>query len=426
MKAGIARANITPQGLTYMSGFRSRGDHKSEGAYADLTAAAVVFEDGPERVGIMALDVLAVDDYLLVPVRERAESFGIPPEAMMVNTSHTHSGPAVTRIRCHLRNFDDEYLQWLRQRLCDLVEEAVEDLRPAKIEHTTGTAAMGINRRRQGESGLLPNPDLPIDLDVPVMTISEPGGELRALIFSYACHPSTMGGYLLGPDYPGFARERIEERLPGCTTVFLQGCGGDIKPRVVNAEKHFQSADVGEVAEVGHEIARAVLAALCGPLQPTGHAVAAAHTNAMLPFDHQPTEQELAEAEQGTVFQQRWAEAVRDMYDRGEQLIEELPIEVQVLRVGRVCLVGTAGETCVEIGLQIKNRLPDTHVWTLGYTNGGWDYLAPPQAYEWNNYEGVRSFADTIWPDPQPLGFRADAAGILVDTAVNLTQSLRK
>ncbi|MFP3903905.1 MAG: hypothetical protein ACLFWB_06635 [Armatimonadota bacterium] len=423
MKVGIARAMITPDGPTWMSGFRSR-EHKSEGAYDDITATAVVFDNGSQRVGFMALDVLAVDDFLLVPVREAAQEAGIAPDAMMINTSHTHCGPAVTRIRCHVRKFDEEYLQWLKDRLCALVGEAVDDLQEATLDYTVGSATMGINRRRKGESGLLPNPDRPIDLDVPVLRVLTPDGEVRGLIFSYACHPSTTGGYLIGPDYPGFARQHIEGKIPGSTAVFLQGCGGDVKPRVVNAEKRFQGAEIAEVAEVGHEIARAVFGALCREPQPVGETLAAADVTAQLPFDHQPTERELAEAREGTAFQKRWAEAVQEIYDRGETLIDTLPIEVQVLRIGDIYLIGTAGETCVEIGLGIKSRLPDMRVMTLGYTNGGWDYLAPAEAFEWGNYEGVRSFADTIWPDPQPLGFAPEAETILVDTACEAARSL--
>ena len=61
-------------------------------------------------------------------------------------------------------------------------------------------------------------------------------GRARAVIFGYACHPTTAAlrmMYLVGTDYTGYARDWVAAAYPGAEAIFLQGCGGDIKPRAI-------------------------------------------------------------------------------------------------------------------------------------------------------------------------------------------------
>lgn len=58
--------------------------------------------------------------------------------------------------------------------------------------------------------------------DVPVLRVLSSAGEVRAVIFGYACHPTTVGPpawQLANPDYPGFAR--------GTAVWFLSVTRGD-------------------------------------------------------------------------------------------------------------------------------------------------------------------------------------------------------
>jgi hypothetical protein len=260
---------------------------------------------------------------------------------------------------------------------------------------------------------------------VPVLRILHPDGRVRAVIFSYACHPANNSGALLGAEFPGFARDLVAGAIPGCTPMFLQGCGADVMARALNPlERTFRSASVAELAEFGHEVGRAVCAAFCGQPRPLGHHVACASEIIHLPFDHQPTEDELRTAEAGPEYQQRWARAARkELAERGA-LIAELPIEIQVLRLGDLCIVASAAETCVETGLRIKAELADQPVMPLGYSNGSWDYVGPESIFTEGNYEGPLSHMDTIWPWPKPLGLVPDAEDLFVDKSVALAGSL--
>src|SRR5690606_23666179 len=75
-----------------------------------------------------------------------------------------------------------------------------------------------------------PNPDGPVDHDVPVLQVAGPDKKLKALLFGYACHSTTLSFYQYCGDYSGFAQRNLEEAHPGATALFVQGCGADQNP----------------------------------------------------------------------------------------------------------------------------------------------------------------------------------------------------
>ena len=89
-----------------------------------------------------------------------------------------------------------------------------------------------MNRRRPTDHGYqnAPNSEGPVDHDVPVLRVSDATGKLRAVLFGYACHNTTLGFYQFSGDYAGFAQQYLQEDLPGVTAMFMQGCGGDQNP----------------------------------------------------------------------------------------------------------------------------------------------------------------------------------------------------
>jgi hypothetical protein len=91
---------------------------------------------------------------------------------------------------------------------------------------------VAINRRTPTERGFLnhPNPNGPVDHSVPVLAAHDPTGKLKAVVFGYACHNTTMGFYRWLGDYAGFAQGYFQADHPGVTALFMMGCGGDQNP----------------------------------------------------------------------------------------------------------------------------------------------------------------------------------------------------
>jgi len=387
LKVGIATVDITPAGSVYMQGFSGRDKKPSTGVYKEIEASCVVFDNGVTRVGLMAIDVCKTDVSQVAKVREVAEKLGIPPRHMMINSSHTHCGPRV------MGNRNADYVPVFEERICGLLHAAVDDLQEAKLDYTVGSSTMAVNRRQLNDEGkyvgMRPEPRKPIDPDVPVLRVLTPEGKVRAVIFGYACHPTTMGGYEIGPDFVGYARDWIEAAYPDAVAMYLQGCAGDIKPRYCLPSGRFGYVllEAKEtVAEIGHELGRAVVAATSVPPPPVG-----TYLGGRSEMTGIPTVKQVEDTPKGGLF----------------------PVEVHVLRIGEVYIVGLNGEILVEIGLHIKRELSDLKMWVNGYSNRDLSYVADAASFAEGGYETHGASWTT-----------AEAEGILVAKTIELTREL--
>ncbi len=84
--------------------------------------------------------------------------------------------------------------------------------------------------------------------------------KVAAVLFGYACHPTTLSFLTWCGDYPGFAQVEIERQHPGAMAMFVNTCGGDQNPvprrKVELCEKY------------GLMLARGVEEALAGTMSP--------------------------------------------------------------------------------------------------------------------------------------------------------------
>jgi len=258
-KAGAAAAVITPQRRLHMAGYAGRKE-PAEGTEQELHAKALAIEDREgRRVVVVTMDLIGVLEELRTAVVEQvSEKYQLPPDALLMNASHTHCGPAYGR--------DDakDYFDWLSGALVELVGQALEHMEPARMSYGYARCGFAMNRRTPTDAGFRnhPNPDGPVDHTVPVLRVDSADGQLRAVLFGYACHNTTMGFLKWLGDYAGYAQKYFEEDHPGVTALFLMGCGADQNPyprsKLEYAQRHGRSlATAVEAAlEVGQTTLR--------------------------------------------------------------------------------------------------------------------------------------------------------------------------
>ena len=140
----------------------------------------------------------------------------------MLNSSHTHCGPAVRQNLAVMYDLDAEnrgrvetYGAALTDSLVQVIGAALDALAPADLAVGHGSAGFAINRREPTAQGFRigVNPSGPVDHDVPVLKVAAPDGTLRAVLFAYACHNTTLGAdiYQINGDYAGLAQAELEE-----------------------------------------------------------------------------------------------------------------------------------------------------------------------------------------------------------------------
>ncbi len=95
-KAGVGRAVITPTTPMWMSGYASR-DRPAEGKLHNLWVKALALEDAAgNRAVLVTLDLCGIDRGLSTRVCDRLQTeHRLGRESVVVNCSHTHSGPVV-------------------------------------------------------------------------------------------------------------------------------------------------------------------------------------------------------------------------------------------------------------------------------------------------------------------------------------------
>jgi hypothetical protein len=413
LKAGVSAVVITPERPSWMSGFSAR-TKRSEGKYQDLFVKVLALEDDARhRAVIITADLVGVPAEWREPVlAELKARFALEPAEVLVNASHTHCGPAVSL--WFNRGWDPEYTAGLARKTVAAVAQALGNLEPVKLSVARGSCTMSVNRRRplpddprHVDPGLLPNPQGATDPDVPVLQVRRGDGSTKAVVFLFACHPTTMGGYLFGGDYAGFAQQFIQQEYPGAVALFLQGCGGDIKPRNVGANGRFKDGPLPVVEGFGRELAQAVVTALAGSATPVAGPIRVRRATIELPLQGIPSRQALEARAGERGWRGDWARKTLDMLRAGKELPRRIPETVQVVRVGEAfALVALSGEVCVDYGLRIK-REEGRELWVAGYSNDLPAYIPSARMIAEGGYEAERSLQ---WYGlPAPLEPAAEA-----------------
>jgi neutral ceramidase len=402
-KAGAARVVITPEKPIYMSGYAGR-THPSEGKVHDLWAKALAIQDsGGRRVVLVTTDLIGLPRVISEVVAARAaKDYGLERSQLVLNSSHTHTGPLVganLQVLVELAPADaavvHEYGLKLTDQLVELIGAALKNLEPATLSIGNGTGTFAINRRenRGGAMRLGVNPKGPSDHDVPVIQVTA-GGKVVAVVFGYACHNTTLPGtfYQLAGDYAGYAEEALEKTIPGATALFVTLCGADQNP---NPRGTLELA-----RQHGESLAAEVKRVLDGPLSRVRGRIRSFYQIVDLDFAHHTREQ-FEELAKGTnVYKARNARIQLKAYEEGRP-IRHYPYPVQAVAFGKsLTVVAMGGEVVVDYALRIKNEYGRGNLIVAGCSNDVMSYIPSLRVLKEGGYEAVDSMVYYGQPGP--------------------------
>jgi len=431
-KAGTGRVVITPDKPLWMAGYGGR-DHPVEGQLTDLWAKALVLEDGAGRRGVLVtLDLVGVGRSLSQSLCEQlAATHGLQRSQIAICCSHTHTGPVVGRNLSPLhyllldpqqQQWIDEYANSLREKVVEVVGQALQDLEPSRLSWGNGCATFAVNRRanREGDvptlrtAGALTGPQ---DHDVPVLAVHKETGELTAVVFGYACHATVLSFYQWSGDYPGFAQTVLEANHPGCTALFWAGCGADQNPlprRTVVLAQHY-----------GQRLADAVdTVLLTTQMTPVADTLGTAYREVELAFERLPTREELtSEAQSPEKFVAARAKMLLAQIDAGQTLRATYSYPVEVWRLGDdVTFVILGGEVVVDYALCLKSRLSGPRTWVAGYSNDVMAYIPSQRVWQEGGYEGADAMVYYGLPARWAAGVEETIVQAVAETATAAAQ----
>jgi hypothetical protein len=429
--AGAAKTQITPPlGGVLQSGMTLT----SEGVLDDLYSTAIVLDDGATRVALVGNDIIYMEAPLAAEIRERiAEQTGISGDNVLLNASHTHSGPNICVISPY--TIDMEYREWLIQKIVDTVVRAEAALEPVSLSIGEAEGMFAVNRRRMvnGKSSMLPNYDATVDNRARVLRFDRLDGSVLAIVFSMACHGTGFnyrGIPVIGGDYISPAKDEIERSFAAegaPLAIFLAGCGGNIRPRVIAPDgERFHPCTEAEIQAHGRGAGAVAVRAARESHMAVGYPIAVAREQLPLPFQVPPSIEELRafreESPDGRWV--KWADYLIAKLENGEQLPETVDMEIQVVRLGGVCIVAMGGEVFVEIGLAIERALQESNqaqmALTLGYSNSEVGYVCTASSYPEGGSEPV-GFYRWFW---YPAPFKPETEEYVVRRALELARQV--
>ncbi|MBI5386196.1 MAG: neutral/alkaline non-lysosomal ceramidase N-terminal domain-containing protein [Verrucomicrobia bacterium] len=403
-KAGVARVKITPPLPFWLTGYAAR-TNPAPTVRSELWAKALALEDDRGgRAVIVTTDLIGLPREVSDVVAERVQQrHGLQRSQLLLNSSHTHSGPVIWPNLRVMFAFDAaeteraaQYARKLADDLAALVSASLSNLAPAQLSCGHATAGFAINRRQPTTNGvrLGLNPGGPVDHDVPVLKVAAPDGSLRAVLFGYACHNTTLGGdfYQVDGDYAGCAQRELEKAHPGATALFLILCGGDQNPsprgKYENVEQH------------GQALARAVEGALGEKLKPVRPPIRTSFQRAQLDFAAHTRETFEKELQSNDKFRQRRAQFMLEDYDKGRP-IRNLSYPVQAIRLrDDFTILALGGEAVVDLALRAKREYPRENLAVAGYCNEVACYIPSLRVLREGGYEPDISMIYYAQPGP--------------------------
>jgi hypothetical protein len=390
-KVGLASVKITPDKPLVMAGYRSRVK-PFEKVTSDLYAKAISLEDREGHLAVMVTsDLIGLSAAIAEPICARiGERTGLKREQILLNSSHVHTGPALSlRAESSDGSAEDgqrtlEYTKQLQSKLVELVIESLKNRQPARLSWGGGVANFVLNRRQNTPKGVIlgMNPRGPADRTVPVLRIDSPDGELRAVLFGAATHNTTLRAncYELSGDYAGFAQANLLQKHPGAQAMFMLGLAGDSDP--------YPHGTMELARTHGRELSDEVDRVLQTKLEPIRGPLKLSYGKVDLPLEklnRGEIEQRAASTDRNTATT---AKRLLESLDKGEKLPESYSAPVAVWQFGEdMTLVALSGEVVVDYAQLIEKAIGPNKLWLSAYCNDYFGYVPSARLLEEGGYE---------------------------------------
>jgi hypothetical protein len=413
LRAGFAEADITPAiGMEQPGGY---GKAYHQNAHDPCKVRAAVFDDGRMRVAMVGIDALIVRRPLVEAARAAIEKeCGIPPGAVMIAASHSHSSgptgmilpgeydhaePLVRSLAYEQSSCADAaYLATVERGIVDAVCRADRSRAAARCGVGRGVeGGVSFNRRFRMKDGLTythpgqGNPDIvepagPIDPEVGVLGVWDAAGRLVGCVVNFACHATTSPGGI-SANYIYYLEQVIRGAFGDhVVVVFLPGASGDVTQvdnlsPAAHPDGERWARLVG--GSVGAEAVKVLLRMEAGALTPLG-----ARSSTVAIKRRAPAPERLGQSR----------DIVRSGVERAghtawtfakeivllDALIAKTPVrefEIQAVQVGPAVFLGNPAEAFCALGLAIKRQSPFPFTFPVTFANDCIGYVPTAEAF---------------------------------------------
>lgn len=357
LRAAIAVRVVTPDPLLPVSGGvgPSKPTTRKDG---DLTVRALVVEQGGTRVAIVSGDFLGFPGPLCGKVR--AAVTGIPPQNIIIGSTHTHSAPDCYGFPDGKGGTlsDPAYLALVCARMAEAINEALQKLEPVSLKTASGNAKGKIAYNYYAEQLYDPR--------CHVMQFTAQTGTPLATLVNYAIHPEVLGSDqgILSPDLVGPLYDRIHSQGGGIGLFMNSAQGGMVTAdnRISNGQ---ESRSWAECQRIGYLLADEAL-------------------RIVKPATAQQTPKLLCSAKQiklpvDSPLMRQLLKAIPMPVDAEPGFVTT---QLNLINLGDTQIVTIPGEALPNIGYYLKRKMRGKHNLLFGLTNDAFGYIMTKEDYD--------------------------------------------
>lgn len=420
LRAGAFAMDVTPAKFP-VSVNGNLSDVQAKNAHDPIHARCLVIDDGKTTVAFVVVDSCMIPRELIAAAKAQAQKLtGMPATHVLISATHTHSAPTVTGV--FQSDPNPEYVDYLATKIAEGIRTAHARRAPARVGFTRAIDGTNVfNRRWKREKSLIPadpfgnttdqvqmNPGIqakgleksagPVDPEICMLSVQTMDGKPIAVLANYGLH-YVGGNPALSADYFGAYADRLKQLIAGESKEFVgimsNGTSGDVNN--IDFGSPAMKFGPGErIKLVADGVARKSAEALAKVDYRANITVAAATEELTLGV-RKPTAAELDRANR-LLDEQKGKPSLTGMpaiYARESVLIskypDQVPVTVQVIRVGEVAVAAIPCEVFAEIGLRIKKESPFRATFTVSLANGYNGYLPTPEHHALGGYETWRA-----------------------------------
>ena len=406
LRGGAAKADITPAlGVSLSGPISKRGPAKR--IVTRLNARALVLDDGRERIAFVVCDCTIIyKDIVDKAKRLVQERTGLPPERLVLASTHSHAAP---RVGLGTSELDLQYYDLFCRGIADAVSAAIENLAPAKVGWGAGSKPEFVRCRRQLlEQGKLADdpfgnqndravmrggnqvtrPAGPADPQLGVLSVQHADGRPLAVLGSFPVHYVT--GDKRGDvtaDYWGHFSDRIgtlmktDKGTPPFVGILTRSPGGDVSP---------YSGGYEGMKKLGHALAEEAFA-VCRQIDYRDHVPLGVRQSTIDIDIRRPDAKRIEWA--NAVLAGTWkGKTLRNSRIYAQQALElaKFPataaVCLQAFRVGELGITAVPCELFGATGLAIRKDSPLQPYFNIDMANGFWCYLPPLEQHKLGGY----------------------------------------
>lgn len=421
IKAGASKVDITPPLGTLING--DFITHYARQIHDTMFAKALVLQDDEVSVAICVVDICAMRRELLDEIKKQVQhQTGIPPENVLISSTHTHAAGAVESLL--LGAADLPYRQKLPALIVQSIVQAQQNLCNAKIGFGSTDVPEYVLCRRYamkegyearnpvtggmdkiktnpfGAEDQIIGPVSKVDPQLCYLSVKNDRDEWLCLLANYSLH--YVGDWengTISPDYFGEFSSQLKNKLNAGNefiAMLSNGTSGEANIWDFLHPDRFPKANFEKSRLIGGDLAEKVVMSVPAIDWQTDSLVSTGYKE--IPVHIRKPDARALEAAKKLVAESNYEHlegidypTMQKLYAREQVLLNEFPdkvdFPVQAIKIGNIIIGALGGEFFAETGLALKSHANNYHYFTITLANDYMGYVCPEHEIERGGYE---------------------------------------